>query len=51
MVEATLRPRGPYSLRLTTGRSSWTARLPGGRLVHLHHNKHELTLTLPHPAF
>lgn len=30
MVEAALRPVGPYSLRLTYG-SSWTSRLPGGR--------------------
>jgi AraC family transcriptional regulator of adaptative response / DNA-3-methyladenine glycosylase II len=31
MVEAVLRARGPYSLRLTTGGSAWTARLPEGR--------------------
>jgi 3-methyladenine DNA glycosylase/8-oxoguanine DNA glycosylase len=30
MVEAALRPAGPYSLRLTYGRS-WTSRLPEGR--------------------
>ena len=28
MVEALLTPAGPYSLRLTTGRSAWSARLP-----------------------
>ena len=28
VVEATIRPRGPYSLRLTTGRSTWWAALP-----------------------
>lgn len=31
MVEAALRPRGPYSLRLTTGLPSWRAALPRGR--------------------
>ncbi len=30
MVEATVSPRGPYSLRLTHG-TTWTARLPEGR--------------------
>ncbi len=30
MVETTLTPRGPYSLRLTTGRSAWSAKLPAG---------------------
>ncbi len=25
--------------------------LPGAQVFHLHHNKHELTLALPHPAF
>jgi 3-methyladenine DNA glycosylase/8-oxoguanine DNA glycosylase len=31
VVEATLTPRGPYSLRLTTGRSQWACTLPEGR--------------------
>ncbi len=31
MVEAVLRARGPYSLRLTTGTESWSARLAEGR--------------------
>lgn len=31
MVEAVLRARGPYSLRLTAGTASWQARLPGAR--------------------
>ena len=31
MVEAVLRAKGPYSLRLTTGAATWTARLPGAR--------------------
>jgi 3-methyladenine DNA glycosylase/8-oxoguanine DNA glycosylase len=31
MVEAVLRATGPYSLRLTTGRTAWTARLPEAR--------------------
>lgn len=31
MVEAVLRARGPYSLRLTAGGASWHARLPAGR--------------------
>lgn len=31
MVEAVLRARGPYSLRLTTGTASWSARLTDGR--------------------
>jgi AraC family transcriptional regulator, regulatory protein of adaptative response / DNA-3-methyladenine glycosylase II len=31
MVEAVLRARGPYSLRLTAGTSLWQARLPDGR--------------------
>ena len=31
VVEATLTPRGPYSLRLTTGRAHWSCRLPEGR--------------------
>ena len=31
MVEAVLRAAGPYSLRLTAGTSTWTARLAGGR--------------------
>lgn len=30
MVEAVLRPKGPYSLRLTLG-ATWTSRLPEGR--------------------
>lgn len=30
MVEATLTPRGPYSLRLTTGRAHWTSALSAG---------------------
>ncbi len=30
MVEATLTPRGAYSLRLTTGRGTWRSKLPGG---------------------
>jgi 3-methyladenine DNA glycosylase/8-oxoguanine DNA glycosylase len=31
MVEATLRARGPYSLRLTAGAATWQARLPDRR--------------------
>jgi 3-methyladenine DNA glycosylase/8-oxoguanine DNA glycosylase len=31
VVEATLTPRGPYSLRLTTGKAHWRAALPEGR--------------------
>jgi 3-methyladenine DNA glycosylase/8-oxoguanine DNA glycosylase len=31
MVEAVLRAKGPYSLRLTTGTATWKARLPEGR--------------------
>lgn len=31
MVEAKLSPAGPYSLRLTTRRTHWRGRLPGGR--------------------
>jgi 3-methyladenine DNA glycosylase/8-oxoguanine DNA glycosylase len=31
MVEAVLRAAGPYSLRLTAGRATWNAGLPGGR--------------------
>ena len=31
MVEAIVRPRGPYSLRLTTGRDVWSGRFPGER--------------------
>ncbi len=31
MVEAEIRPRGPYSLRLTTWRSIWQGPLPDGR--------------------
>jgi AraC family transcriptional regulator, regulatory protein of adaptative response / DNA-3-methyladenine glycosylase II len=31
MVEARLRPRGPYSLKLTTWTTDWSALLPGGR--------------------
>jgi 3-methyladenine DNA glycosylase/8-oxoguanine DNA glycosylase len=31
MVEAVLRAAGPYSLRLTAGRATWNAVLPGGR--------------------
>lgn len=31
MVEATLRPCGPYSLRLTARAGAWQARLPDGR--------------------
>ncbi len=31
MVEATIRPSGPYSLRLTTWTSAWRAPLPDGR--------------------
>jgi 3-methyladenine DNA glycosylase/8-oxoguanine DNA glycosylase len=30
VVETTLTPRGAYSLRLTTGRSTWSAKLPAG---------------------
>lgn len=30
MVDTTLRPSGPYSLRLTTGTESWRSRLPAG---------------------
>jgi DNA-3-methyladenine glycosylase II len=30
VVEATLTPCGPYSLRLTTGRAHWTCALPAG---------------------
>jgi 3-methyladenine DNA glycosylase/8-oxoguanine DNA glycosylase len=31
VVEVTLTPRGPYSLRLTTGRARWSCTLPEGR--------------------
>jgi len=31
MVEATIKPRGPYSLRLTSRASVWRAQLPDGR--------------------
>jgi len=31
VVEAAIRPSGPYSLRLTAGNETWSARLPGGR--------------------
>jgi 3-methyladenine DNA glycosylase/8-oxoguanine DNA glycosylase len=31
VLEAALRPRGPYSLALTTGSREWRARLPEGR--------------------
>ena len=31
MVEARLRPRGPYSLKLTTWTGEWRTALPGGR--------------------
>jgi DNA-3-methyladenine glycosylase II len=31
MVEAALRAAGPYSLRLTAGTATWSARLPGAR--------------------
>jgi 3-methyladenine DNA glycosylase/8-oxoguanine DNA glycosylase len=31
MVEAALRAAGPYSLRLTAGTTTWSARLPGAR--------------------
>ena len=31
MIEAALVPRGPYSLRLTTGAASWRGTLPAGR--------------------
>ena len=31
MLEASLRPRGPYSLALTAGSPAWRARLPDGR--------------------
>lgn len=31
MVEAALRPAGPYSLRLTARTETWRSRLPGGR--------------------
>lgn len=31
MIEATIAPIGPYSLRLTARTGSWGARLPGGR--------------------
>ena len=31
MVEAALRPAGPYSLRLTARTDAWRSRLPGGR--------------------
>ncbi|MFO7573035.1 MAG: hypothetical protein R6W48_10645 [Gaiellaceae bacterium] len=33
MVEATITPAGPYSLRLTTRTGAWHARLPGDRLA------------------
>ena len=36
MVEAVLRARGPYSLRLTAGTPVWTARLAGGRWASAH---------------
>ncbi|HLE98597.1 MAG TPA: hypothetical protein VI540_01780 [Gaiellaceae bacterium] len=31
MIEATIRPRGPYALRLTARNETWQARLPGSR--------------------
>ena len=31
MVEARLRPQGPYSLKLTTWTDDWSAQLPEGR--------------------
>lgn len=31
MIETTIVPAGPYSLRLTARTDTWTARLPGGR--------------------
>ena len=33
MVEAVIRPRGPYSLRLTARREEWRGRLPQGRVA------------------
>jgi 3-methyladenine DNA glycosylase/8-oxoguanine DNA glycosylase len=36
MVDAVLRAAGPYSLRLTAGATTWTARLPGGRWASAH---------------
>jgi 3-methyladenine DNA glycosylase/8-oxoguanine DNA glycosylase len=36
MVEAVVRARGPYSLRLTTGTGSWSTRLPEGRSASAH---------------
>ena len=36
MVEAALRARGPYSLRLTTGTPAWSARLPEQRWAAAH---------------
>ncbi|HSI97870.1 MAG TPA: hypothetical protein VK926_05865, partial [Gaiellaceae bacterium] len=34
MVEAAIRPRGPYSLRLTVRGDAWKATLPNGRWGH-----------------
>ena len=36
MVEAVVRARGPYSLRLTTGTGAWSTRLPEGRSASAH---------------
>src|SRR4029079_12288155 len=36
MVEAGVRARGPYSLRLTAGTGSWSTRLPEGRWASAH---------------
>src|SRR6188508_119462 len=36
MVEAVVRARGPYSLRLTAGTGSWSTRLPEGRWASAH---------------
>ena len=36
MVEAVLRARGPYSLRLTAGTATWSARLPERRWASAH---------------
>jgi len=36
VLEAAIRPRGPYSLALTTATAAWNARLPAGRTASAH---------------
>jgi DNA-3-methyladenine glycosylase II len=45
MIEAVLRPSGPYSLRLTAGGTTWTARLPEGRWASAY-QRHEGTVVV-----